>query len=496
VNERPPRGGILAPEYLALTVAMLSTIALAAFDAVAVIAMLPRITSDLGDVELISWVITAFLLASTIAVIVAGPVIDALGLRATFRSTLVLFAVTSVACALAPSVPALVGFRLLQGVGGGLVVAVGVAAVPLVYPQPLLPRAYAANSLVWGGMAIAGPAVAAGLVALVSWRAVFLVNLPLCAAAALLAWNRFPGPAGARARLRFDWTGTALIAGFTSVSLLGLSAFGVRATGALVAAVVLAGLYWRHTGRVSDAVLERRFFARMPLSALHLAAASTFGACLGLNAYLPLYVEGGLGRAPGIAASSVLFFSAGWSVGSIAVSRLLDRFTAVATTVAGFVLVLAGLAVGLASVSTSTPLWLVYAFTTVEGVGVGFVSTSLLTLLQRHIDGDGVGRANSAHQYARNLAYTYSAALSGAVVLAVVQYRVGDLDAVQRLLDGTHTSTAPETAGAIASGFRLAHAIALGVVAGGLLASSRLARWIHRSGRAEPSATAVSGGLT
>ncbi len=405
---------LLSPELAPVTIATLSTVALAAFDGIAVITVLPSITGDLGDVSMISWVITGFLVASTIAVIVAGPVIDALGVRATFRATLVIFGLASVACALAPSIPVLVAFRVVQGVGGGMIVAVALAAVGLVYPEELMPRAYATISALWGGMAIIGPAVAAGLVALAGWRAMFLVNVPLCALAALFAWNRFPGRRDDAQVLRFDVRGIVLLGAFTAVSLVGLSSFSITAAVAVAVAVVLAGLYWIHTARAEAPVLERQFFARMPLRGIHLASAAVFGGCLGLNAFLPLYVQGGLRHSSGTAAASLLFLSAGWSLGSIGVSRLLTRVSPVDTALAGFGFVIPGVALGLVFLGPGAPIGAVWIIAFIQGLGVGIVSTSLLTHLQRQITETGVGRANAAHQYPRAISPTPTARRSSA----------------------------------------------------------------------------------
>jgi MFS family permease len=476
------RSGLLRGELAPITIASLSTIALAAFDGVSVIAILPRITGDLGDVGFISWVITGFLVASTISVVVAGPMVDTLGVCTTFRITLIVFGVASVACAAAPNVPVLIAFRVLQGVGGGLVIAVALAAVGLVYPSDLVPRAYATISALWGAMAIVGPAVAAGLNAVAGWRAVFLVNVPLCILAGALAWSRFPGRRADAHTLRFDTTGIVLLGAFTVVSLVAVSWFSAWTVAGLVVAAVLAGAYTTHARRAAAPVLEPQFIAHMPLSGIHLASAAAFGGCLGVNAYLPLYVQAGLDHSSTMAAASVLFFSVGWSFGSIAVSRVLDRFRPVDVALTGFGLIVPPLFAGFVWFGSTTSLGLVWTLTLVEGLGVGLVSTSLLTFLQHEVDPSGMGRANAAHQYVRNLVYTYCAALVSAVVLYVVQRRVGDIDAVRDLLAGEDVETGAATGRAIASGYRFAHLVTLAVAALGVVAALRLRRFSRSRG--------------
>lgn len=475
------RGGLLRGELAPITVASLSTIALAAFDGVSVIAILPRITGDLGDVGFISWVITGFLVASTISVVVAGPMVDTLGVRTTFRITLIVFGAASVACAAAPNVPVLIAFRVLQGIGGGLVIAVALAAVGLVYPSELVPRAYATISALWGAMAIVGPAVAAGLSAAAGWRAVFLVNVPLCVLAGALAWSRFPGRRADAQPLRFDTTGIVLLGAFTVVSLVAVSSFSAWTLAGVAAALLLGGAYWTHARRVPAPVLEPQFIARMPLAGIHLASAAAFGGSLGVNAYLPLYVQAGLDQSSTTAAASVVFFSVGWSFGSIAVSRVLERFRPVDVAIAGFMLIVPSLLAAFVSFGPATSLAMVWAITLVEGLGVGLVSTSLLTFLQHEVDPSGMGRANAAHQYVRNLVYTYCAALVSAVVLYVVQRRVGDIEAVRDLLAGDDVEAGDATGRAIASGYRFAQLVALAVAALGVAAALRLKARGHRT---------------
>ena len=174
-------GGIWSPSYLPVTLANLTIVAIAAYDGLALVAALPTIADDLGDVALLPWVITAFLATSAVAGITAGPIIDAIGVRRTFRVTGLWFLVASAGAAVAPNMALLVAARALQGIGGGLVISVALAAVGLAYPNRLRPRAFAANSMVWGVMGFGGPVITAGLLAVAGWRMIFVVQLPITA---------------------------------------------------------------------------------------------------------------------------------------------------------------------------------------------------------------------------------------------------------------------------------------------------------------------------
>ena len=156
-QEDAASGGIWSPDYVAVTLANLTIVAIAAFDELALDAALPAIADDLGNVALLPWVITAFLATSAVAGIAAGPIIDAVGVRRTFRVTGVWFLAASALAAIAPTMPLLVVARALQGIGGGLVIAVALAAVGLAYPGRLRARAFAANSMVTSAVLWAKP---------------------------------------------------------------------------------------------------------------------------------------------------------------------------------------------------------------------------------------------------------------------------------------------------------------------------------------------------
>ena len=130
--------------YLRITVANLTIAAVVGFGGLSLVAALSTIAEDLGQVALLPWVFTGYFATSAIAVVVAGPVIDAVGVRRTFRFTGIWLLLFTAAAAAAPSMPMLVLARTLQGFGEGLVFAVSTATIGLAYPHKLRPRAFAA----------------------------------------------------------------------------------------------------------------------------------------------------------------------------------------------------------------------------------------------------------------------------------------------------------------------------------------------------------------
>lgn len=449
-------GGIWTGAYLPVTVANLTIVAIAAFDGLAVIAALPSITEDLGDVALLPWIATAYLGASSIAIIVAGPVIDSVGVRRTFRVVGLWFLVSSAAVAVAPTMRLLIAARIAQGMGGGLVIAVALASIGLAYPHRLRPRAFAANSAVWGAMGFGGPALAAGFLAVSGWRLIFIAQLPLTTLALVVGWNALPSTRERAAKISVDVRGVLLLGVITLGSLIGLAQIGVRGWLAAVlgmSTAVTMRIYWRHSGKTRVPVLERQHLVRFPLGWVHLCAGLVLAAGLAADNYLPLYVQVSRGRSEAFAAFSVAFLTVGWTLASFVFARLLTKWDETSVVLLGAVMLLPSLAFAGIPIAFDGPLSVVFAGFFLVGLSIGFVSTAGVTLIQRVSDDHEMGRVNAAHQFLRTLAITYGVALGGAVLLYVVDRRVGDVDVIRDVLSGRDdVSIGGETRDAVQAG--------------------------------------------
>ena len=442
---------------------------LAAFDGMAVIAALPSIAADLGDVSLLPWVSTAYLGTSAVAVLIGGPIIDAIGVRRTFRVTGLWFLMASAGAAVAPSMPLLVAVRVVHGFGGGLVMAVVLATVGIAYPASLRRRAFAAVSMVWGVMSFGGPALAGLLLAVGGWRFVFAVQLPLTTLALAVGWSTLPGTRRRPTAISTDWVGVGLISSVVVLLLAAVGQIGIQwsvSGGSAALAVAAGAVYWWHAGRVNEPILARTHITRFPLAWVHLTAGLVMIAGLAVENYLPLYVQLTRGRSVEFAAFSITFLSVGWTSGSFIFSRLLSHWRESAVILLGAVLSVPSLAAaGLLVAREGSLTWILGTFVFV-GLGVGFVSTASQTLMQAASDESEMGRVNAAHQFVRNLSITLAVALGGAVILSVVDAQVGDVETVRGVLAGEDVTVGAETMAAVGDGLALAHvpsvAMALG----------------------------------
>jgi len=477
---------ILGTTFGRLSWAILIATSVQAYDFLSTAAILPQIGDDLGQVELLPWVLTVFPLFSAVAVLAAGPVIDNLGVRAVFRASMITVVVASAGSALAPSVITLVATRSITGLSSGLMMASSLSLIGLAYPARLVPKAVAFQSYAWGAMGIVAPALAAVLTRWTSWRVVFLVAVPFGLMVMRLAWHRIPETGTRQRDESFDVRGLLLIGTATVLTLIAVQRLDRISVPLLLGAALLGGWYWVHSGSRANAVVQRRHVASSPFGALAATMALGFGAALSLDAYLPLYVRGGRGASLSVAAFTVVFLGTGWAVAAYGVGRWMDRFGATRVIVAGALLVAASLPLGAVLVFAETPLWTLYLLMTVMGVGVGFLTTAGRSLVQRISEAAEIGRANSSNQFVRMLGLSTATALAGGVLLFVVNQRHGSVAEVRDLLSENHEATSAGLADAVSAGYGWAFVVGSVLAGLGLVFAIALYRSLEADPIAEP----------
>jgi MFS family permease len=458
-----------------LSISVFATAALASFQALGISAALPDISADLGNVALLPWAITSFLLTSSLATVVAGPFIDAVGVSRMFRIAVIVFTTMGFASAFAPSMEVLVVFRALQGVGAGLILSTGTSAISLVYPSHLVGRAYAANATVWGVMGVAGPAIAALILTFLSWQWIFYVNLPLGIIALIAGWRVLPGPFG-ESTGRFDMVGAILLAVLTVATLLAVDALNLMSLAWLATAGLAVALYARHARRSPSPVVLLEHIVVQPYRGLAVSTGLMLVSAFAMSSYIPLYVRAGLGESPGMTAWSVLPLTVGWTIGAIISSRLADRHSESWIILLGFMVSTPALALTWYLVAAEASLYATFTLFFITGVGVGMATNAALTLLRAVTESASVGRVVAAHLFARNQGFTFGAAIGGAVLFFVVTMLLGDVAVVRDLISNGDVPPPAGAAEAVQTGFAASIAVGVGLSILGWLAAVGMRR--------------------
>ena len=398
---------------------------LASIDNTIVATALPDIAASLGDVERVSWVVVSYLMATTIAAAVHGRLGDALGRRRLMLVSLWVFIVASVACALAPTLLALVAARVLQGFGGGGLMTLSQALVGEVVPGRERIRYQGYLASVFMISSTLGPVAGGWLTQHFGWASVFWVNIPLGLVAVALAM-RLPNRAGA-GKVRFDWLGLALFTGFVVPLLLALEQ-AQRPSWHAAPAILL----WAVVAVVSLLLLlrqERRASAPLiPVNLLRQPAiwrCDAMGACVGATivgsvTFMPIYLQVVRGAPPSEVGLIMLPLTAAIALGSIMTGRLVAKtgrtaiFPMIGQTIVTVCLVF--LAVGAGSLS----LWRLPWLFAVLAVGMGMTMPVVQVTVQQVAGPKNLGAASASVQFCRSIGSALGTAMVGAVLFAVL----------------------------------------------------------------------------
>ena len=405
---------------------LMTVMALAVMDSNIVNTSLPRITRELGGLSRLSWVVSAFLLTSTISTPLYGKLSDMYGRRRLITVSLAVFLAGSVLCGAAQSMTQLILFRALQGLGaGGLVVLAQAIIGDLVAPrergryQGLFVSVFAISSL-------AGPLIGGVLTTFLSWRWIFYVNLPLGALALGLIMAGLPAGV-ASLRRRIDYLG-ALMLTLATTSLLLLfsmaSSFKRPAPLVALAAVAVAAGYGflRRERQVAEPLFDLELYANRTFV---VGAATTAGMAFALFAalvLLPLYLQLVLGQTPLQAALIVTPQVLGMVLSSFLGGRAVTATGRVKPLLFAGVLMQALALSGLAAAAAMTaPVWAFAGVAFVLGLGMGMGMPNATTAVQNAIRREQMGVATGALGFVRSLGGAAGVALTGGLVTLVLQ---------------------------------------------------------------------------
>jgi EmrB/QacA subfamily drug resistance transporter len=426
---------------IVLTVGMCA-VALAGLDQTIVSTAQPTIVGELGGIGKVSWIFTAYMLASAVATPVLAKLSDIHSRRRIMQLGILVFAVGSVACGLAQTLDQLIVARAVQGIGGGGLFPVAMAMVgDLVSPRQR-GRYVARLMAAFTTATVLGPTVGGWIVDNVGWRWAFLVNAPLCAGAILVA-QRAPAGSNHGASRRFDAVGLVLIAGTTTTLLLALQWGGrsygwasVTIVGLFAAsAILLVGLLaWE--SRTEAAIIPPHLF-RSPLFRSTMLISIGAGLLLGAGPLLfPLFLQYATGRSATNSGLIMLPVSIGTLAGSTFAGRYIastGRYRPLAAV--GFATAFAALLV-VATMDVGVHLWLLTIVMFLFGTSVANTGTVASTASQSAVQPSELGVANGVNLFIRMVGASISVAVSGAVFDA----RLGQ-QLAQRVPAGTTTAS-------------------------------------------------------
>ncbi len=395
---------------------------LAALDQTIVSTALPTIVSDLGGANHLSWVVTAYLLASTATTPLWGKLGDLFGRKTVFQVCIVIFLAGSVLCGVARNMPELIGFRAFQGIGGGGLMVLAMAVIGDVVPPRDRGRYQGVIGAVFGVSSVLGPLLGGFLVDNLSWRWVFYVNLPVgaVALAVIAVALRSKSPEN---RPRIDYLGTALLAAASTCLVLITSLGGTtwawgsaQVAGLAIAAVVLVCAFVLVERRVPEPVLPLRLF-RNPVFSMCSAIGFVVGLCMfGALSFIPLFMQVVNGNSPTTSGLRLLPMMAGLLLSSIGTGQLISRYGRYKIyPIAGTVFMAFGLYL-LSRVDEHTSAVIMGVDMAVFGFGLGLTMQVLIIAVQNTVDYADLGTATSGATYFRSIGGSFGASIFGTIL--------------------------------------------------------------------------------
>ncbi|MEU5551078.1 DHA2 family efflux MFS transporter permease subunit [Micromonospora sp. NPDC047793] len=473
-------------------------------DTTVTLVAVPAIVADLDStLPAVQWVTSGYLLGVVAVTPLAGWAANRYGARRVYVTALVIFTVSSALAGLAWDAGSLTVFRILQGLGGGLLNPVGTAIGLRAVPREFRGRLMSLLGLPVVIGPVLGPPLAGWLVDAASWRWIFLLNVPIGAAAVLLCTRLLPPqPADPAPPARMDWTGLAQVSGGAVLLVLGCTLIGetgemtIEVAAALGAGMSLLAAFVVRALRTDALLVDLRLLRHRPLAA-GLAVLVCFGAAyFGAMSILPIYVQGVRGDPAALAGTITIPMALAVGVTLQIATRLVDRVRPARIVFTGVTLGLLGSIALLITTTSGASYPMIAAAAAVLGVGSGATLMPTMTVAVRDLEHEDTPRGTTLLALVQQMASAVGVALVATTLTVVVSARVpelattdtGGLAAMLALDLSARAELEPQLAGAVGSSYAVA-AVLMVLSALAAVVGLRTSRGERRQGRRSRRAT-------
>jgi EmrB/QacA subfamily drug resistance transporter len=428
-SDELPQGRALATVFVALMLGLF----LAALDQTIVATALPTIVGELGGFEHLSWVVTSYLLASTVSTPLYGKLGDMYGRKPVFLAAIFIFLGGSLLAGLSQSLLQLIAFRAVQGVGAGGLIVGAQAIIGDIVPPRERGRYLGLTGAVFAVASVAGPLLGGFFVEALSWRWVFYINMPIGLAAVLVVMFRLHLHAPPQ-RHAIDFLGAALLTGGVSSLILFTTWGGTQYAwsspvilGLALAALVLLVAFVLQERRAAEPIIPLSLFRssvfRVATGIGFIVGLALFGAII----FIPLFLQLVYGVSPTSSGLRMLPLMAGLLSASILAGRTVSRIGRYRPfPIAGTAVTALGMLL-LSRLDVGTAPWMASLYMLVLGVGIGLVMQVLILVVQNAAPRRDVGVATSTATFFRSMGGSLGVALFGAIFAARLTSELADL---------------------------------------------------------------------
>jgi EmrB/QacA subfamily drug resistance transporter len=422
-TQTPDSQGYLSHRQILMVMGgLMAGMFLAALDQSIVGTALPRITSDLGGLDKLSWVVTAYMLTSTSSTPLWGKISDLYGRKLIFQAAIVTFIVGSLLAGLAQGIGELILFRAVQGLGGGGLFALALATMGDVVPPRERGRYGGYFGAVWGTSSVLGPVLGGFFTDGPGWRWIFFINIPI-GLAALVVTSMALRMEHVRREHSIDYAGATAIVTAVSSFLLFTTWAGPDhgwgspiALGLVAAGVLLSLLFVWIESRSPEPIIPLGLFSMSIFRTANLYAFVIGFAMFGAIIFLPVYLQVVDGMSPTRSGLAMLPLVVGIFTLSVSTGIVMSNtgrykvFPIVGSALIALALYL------LSQLHVTTPYWHVAAAMFIFGAGLGCSMQIIVTAVQNAVDRRHMGTATSAVTFFRSMGGTFGTAVFGAIL--------------------------------------------------------------------------------
>lgn len=402
-----------------IVIALMVTMFLAAIEGTVVTTAMPTIAKDLKGFELMSWVFSTYLLTEAISTPIYGKLSDMYGRKNVLSIGIVIFIIGSCLCGLSTNMHQLIAFRALQGLGAGSMVTITYTIVGDNFSLEENAKVQGWLGGVWGIASLIGPFLGGFFIDVLSWKLIFLINLPFAILAVILLHFNLKESFEKR-KHSIDYLGALVLSISIIALLLGImvgeksgNLLAPSVLGLLAVMLVSLVLFYFIEKRAKEPIIPFEIFTKATIS-VNIITFLVCAVMIGVDVYIPIYIQNVLGLSATVSGISLAPMTITWLLSSVVLSKALFRFgERVVVGTSTLIIVLSCLLLPL--LSTSSPLVLVIVSSSIMGFGLGGAFTTLRILVQAFAEYDKRGAATATNSLIKTLGQTIAVSVFGIV---------------------------------------------------------------------------------